>query len=252
MFSRKLTSPEAGSIRATTGATQPGGTPMRRGMLKLLLCVLTPAMLSLSMAQEQAKPSGKAIPLFNGKDFTGWKKFVDPKSKADPDKIFTVRDGIIVVDGSVNGYLITEKEYGDYVLTLEWRWGEKVHRGRNSGVFVHVSGPDQIWPKGVEAQLMADHAGDFWLVGGFKLQVDPKRQDPKIPRHYFRMKDNVEKPIGEWNRYEITCDGPKIRLVINGQLVNEGTDAEATRGKILLQSEGAEIHFRNIYLTPLK
>lgn len=199
-----------------------------------------------------AQAADKPIPLFNGKDFTGWKKFVDPKSKADPDKIFTIRDGVIVVDGSANGYLITEKEYSDYVLTLEWRWGEKVYRGRNSGVFVHVSGPDQIWPKGVEAQLMSGHAGDFWLVGGFKLKVDPKRRDPKIDRHYFRLKDDVEKPLGEWNRYEITCAGPTVRLVINGQLVNEGTDAESTKGKILLQSEGAEIHFRNIYLTPLK
>ncbi|GBD36416.1 hypothetical protein HRbin36_01540 [bacterium HR36] len=208
-------------------------------------------MIGLVYAQ-QAAPAAKAMALFNGKDFAGWKKFVDPKAKADPDKIFTIRDGIIIVDGSVNGYLITEKEYGDYVLTLEWRWGEKVYRGRNSGVFVHVSGPDQIWPKGVEAQLMAGHAGDFWLVGNFKLKVDSKRQDPKIARHYFRLKDDVEKPLGEWNRYEITCDGPTIRLVINGQLVNEGTDAEATKGKILLQSEGAEIHFRNIFLTPLK
>lgn len=204
-------------------------------------------------ASAQQAPAGKkAIPLFNGKDFTGWKKFVDPKSKADPDKVFTIQDGVIVVDGSVNGYLITEQEYGDYLLTLEWRWGEKVHRSRNSGVFVHVSGPDQIWPKGVEAQLMSGRAGDFWLVGGFKLKVDPKRRDPKIDRHYFRFKEDVEKPVGEWNRYEITCDGPTIRLVINGQLVNEGTEAEASKGKILLQSEGAEIHFRNIYLTPLK
>ena len=65
--------------------------------------------------------------------------------------------------------------------------------GRNSGVFVHVIGPDKIWPKAIEAQLMADHAGDFWLVDNFKLKVDPKRQDPKVARHYFRMKDDVEK-----------------------------------------------------------
>jgi hypothetical protein len=192
------------------------------------------------------------IKLFNGKDFTGWKKFLDPKKEADPQKIWTIKDGVILCEGSVNGYLITDKEYENYVLRLQWRWGEKVTRGRNSGVFVHVSGPDKIWPKSVEAQLMADHAGDFWLVDNFKLTVDPKRQDPKIARHYFRMKDGVEKPIGEWNQYEITCKGDTVRLVVNGQLVNEGTGAEATKGKILLQSEGAEIHFRNIELKPLK
>src|SRR5207248_11000641 len=110
---------------------------------------------------------------------------------------------------------------------------------------------DKIWPTAVAAQLMADHAGDFWLVGDFKLKVDPKRQDPKVARHYYRMKDNVEKKRGEWNQYEITCKGDTIKLVINGQLVNEGTEAEATKGNILLQSEGAEIHFKDVVLKKL-
>jgi hypothetical protein len=193
------------------------------------------------------------VKLFNGKDLTGWRIFLDPRKQADPEKIWGVKDGEIHCDGSVFGYLITEKEYGDYVLKLQWRWGKKVvGKVRNSGVFVHVIGPDQIWPKAVEAQLMANHAGDFWLVDGFKLNVDPARQDKKTPRHYYRMKDHVEKAIGEWNQYVITCKGGTVRLEINGQLVNEGNHAEATRGKILLQSEGAEIYFRDVMLKPLK
>jgi hypothetical protein len=196
--------------------------------------------------------AGPTIKLFNGTDLSGWKKFVDPKRPADPDQIWTVKDGVIICDGSVNGYLVTEKEYENYVLKVQWRWGTKVTRGRNSGVFVHVVGPDKIWPKAIEAQLMADHAGDFWLVDNFKLEVDPARRDPKVARHYLRLKDGVEKPLGEWNQYEITCKGDTVRLVINGQLVNEGTKSELTRGKILLQSEGAEIHFRNVELTPIQ
>jgi 3-keto-disaccharide hydrolase len=186
--------------------------------------------------------------LFNGKDLTGWRIFLDPRKKVDPAEIFQVKNGTIVCEGSVNGYIITEKEYSNYVLKLQWRWGKKKTSGRNSGVFVHVVGPDMIWPKGVEAQLMADHAGDFWLVGDFKLSVDPRRQDRRISRHYFRTKDNVEKAVGEWNQYEITCKGDTIKLVINGLEVNRGTNAELTKGRILLQSEGAEIHFRDIKL----
>jgi hypothetical protein len=148
--------------------------------------------------------------------------------------------------------MITEKDYENYVLKLQWKWGTKAARGRNSGVFVHVSGSDKIWPKGVEAQLMADHAGDFWLVDNFQLKVDPMRRDPRVARHFFRTKDKVEKPLGEWNQYEITCKGDMVTLVVNGENVNEGSGAEATKGKILLQSEGAEIHFRNIELQPLK
>ena len=189
--------------------------------------------------------------LFNGKDFTGWKFFLDPRGKAKPKDVWSVKDGVIVCKGKPFGYLLTEKEYGDYQLDLEWRWPETPG---NSGVFVHVSGPDKIWPKAVEAQLMAGHAGDFWLVDGFKLDVDRERRDPKVDRHYFRMKTAkpVEKPAGEWNKYTITCKGDTIRLVINGQLVNEGKNAERTKGKILLQSEGAPIEFRNIRLTHLR
>ena len=101
---------------------------------------------------------------------------------------------------------------------------------------------------------MANHAGDFWLVDGFKLTVDKSRQDPRQARHFFRLKEAgaVEKPAGEWNKYRITCKGDTIKLEINGKLVNEGSGAEATKGKIILQSEGAPIEFRNIKLTPIR
>jgi hypothetical protein len=219
----------------------------------LLVTMVAAAVTALGAALPTHAGEDGWTKLFNGKDLTGWKVFLDPKKKgADPDKIFTVKDGVIHCEGSVNGYVITDKEYENYVLKVQWRWGEKkVGKGRNSGVFVHVVGPDKIWPKAVEAQLMADHAGDFWLVDNFKLTVDPKRQDPKINRHYYRMKDGVEKSVGEWNQYEITCKGDTLKLVINGQHVNQGGDAELTKGKILLQSEGAEIHFKDVMLKQL-
>ena len=200
-----------------------------------------------------AARAAESIQLFNGKNIDGWTTFVDARAKdVGPDDIWTVEDGVIKCRGHVPGYLLSEDEFENYVLRLEWRWGDEVARGRNSGVFVHTVGENKIWPKGVEAQLASGSAGDFWLVGGAKLKVDSKRQDPNVARHYYRMKkDGVEKPLGEWNRYEITCQDGEIRLVINGQEVNVGTEGELTRGRILLQSEGAEIHFRNIEVEPL-
>jgi hypothetical protein len=214
--------------------------------------LLVPVLLAAAGLVSRAGETGW-IKLFNGVNLSGWKVFLDPKKKADPEQIFTVKDGVIHCDGSVNGYIITDKEYSNYILKVQWRWGEKqtAKYGKNSGVFVHVQGPDKIWPKAIEAQLMNQHAGDFWLVDNFKLTVDPKRQDPKVNRHYFRMKDDVEKKLGDWNQYEITCKGDTIKLVINGHHVNEGTDAELTKGRILLQSEGAEIHFKDVLLKPL-
>jgi len=208
----------------------------------------------LPPGRAEEKDEKKTIELFNGEDLKGWKVYLQ-KKKGDKGKkdqtTFTVKDKEIHCTGLPMGYIVTEKEYGDYKLELEWKWPDKAG---NSGVFVHVSGPDKIWPKGAEAQLWSGYAGDFWLVDNFKLTVDKDRQDPKTPRHYYRYKDakNVEKKVGEWNKYEITCKGETITLVINGKEVNKGTKAEATKGKILLQSEGAPIHFRNIKLTSLK
>jgi hypothetical protein len=210
------------------------------------------ASFGLLLLHAEEKPSE----LFNGKDLTGWKVFLkDGKGK--PEDCFSVKDGIIECTGQPFGYLITEKEYGNYILELEWKWGEgakKVKGVPNSGVLLHVSGPDKIWPKSAEAQLMSGNAGDFWLIDGFKLDVDKSRQDPKVARHFFKMKTDkpVEKPLGEWNSYRILCKGDTITLFVNGVKLNEGTNSELQSGKIALQSEGAPISFRNIKLSPIR
>ncbi len=231
-------------------------------MTRSVLAGITLAALTLAVpASEEG-----FVKLFNGKDLTGWKPFL--ADGADPAKTWTITDGVIRCTGKPLGYLITDKDYGDYVLRLQWRWPEKPG---NSGVFVHVTGPDQIWPKGVEAQLQHGAAGDFWLVGDYKLTIPESQRDPGTARHFLRIgefrkksqdgqgkttfqesRKSVEKPLGEWNQYEIICKGDEVRLIVNGQLVNVGTNAESKKGKILLQSEGAPIEFRNIEIKPLK
>ncbi len=214
----------------------------------LSLCLLTVTVNVVLATEEKA-----SIHLFNGKNLAGWQVYIPDKdkTKVKPEDVWSVEDGVLKCVGKPNGYVITEKEYGDYVLELEWRWTGKPG---NSGVLLHTTGPDMIWPKSAEAQLASGSAGDIWLIGGFKLDVDKSRQDPRQARHYFRLHRDkaIEKKPGEWNQYKITCKGDTIRLEINGELVNEGKGSELTRGKIALQSEGAPIEFRNIKLTPLK
>lgn len=214
-----------------------------------LVVILLGSVLFGPVSSQGADPVKSTMQLFNGDDLNGWEVFLSDRT-AKPGDTFSVKDGVIHDSGTPAGYLITKDEYENYKLTLEWRWPGK---GGNSGVFVHVVGEDMIWPKGVEAQLQSGAAGDFWLVGGAKLDIDSQRQDKGTPRHYYRMKTNkeVEKPLGEWNKYEITCKGDTIELVVNGQLVNKGTNSELTRGKILLQAEGTPIEFRNIELSKL-
>ncbi|HEV3166411.1 MAG TPA: DUF1080 domain-containing protein, partial [Isosphaeraceae bacterium] len=89
--------------------------------------------------------------------------------------------------------------------------------------------------------------GDFYMVGGTSLVVDGKVNKGRA----VKTKD-AEKPNGEWNTIEVVCDGDKITNIVNGQVVNEGTGASVSRGKILLQSEGAEVFYRKVEIRPLK
>ena len=114
-------------------------------------------------------------------------------------------------------------------------------------MLLHLSGPDTVWPKSIEAQLHSGDAGDFWVIGGtdFKEHVD------KSTRRVVKKAESSEKPIGEWNVYEITCRENTIHVVVNGVEQNAATEATVTSGKIGLQSEGTSIEFRNIYIEPI-
>jgi hypothetical protein len=192
-------------------------------------------------------------PLFNGKDLSGWTFFLQ---KAGDNKdgtmkmedVWSVQDGVIRCKGRPNGYIKTEKKFTNFVLKVQWRWPE---RPGNSGVLLRQVGDDKVWPKSIEAQLMSGNAGDFWLIDGAKLDTPPDRVDPKAARHRLKVKAN-EKPLGEWNEYEITADKDKVTLKVNGEVLNEGTGAEEVAGPVLLQSEGAPIEFRNIRIKELK
>lgn len=203
-----------------------------------------------------AVAANKPIPLFNGKDLTGWTHYLwDGQAKQQDTKtpmsaVWSVENGMLVCQGKPIGYIRTVKEYENYRLSLEWRWPAGTEGG-NNGVLVHTSTPNALgpWPKSVEVQLARNNAGDFWVIGTTIEVPDAERR--RKDRRHIKLKDGMEKPIGEWNKMEIECRGDEIKVWVNGELVNHGTQASVRRGAISLQSEGALIHFRNIYLTPL-
>jgi len=195
----------------------------------------------------------KKIVLFNGKDLTGWVRFI-PNDKRGPDrkwtvdKVWSVKDGVIHCTGKPNGYLRTCDSYANYRLHVEWRW---VDKPTNSGVLLHRAGIDRVWPKCIEAQLMHQNAGDFWLLSHSKIKVNGKQIGPKAYANAKKKHPSNEKPVGEWNTYDIVCEGTAVKLTVNGLLQNEGTEASPYSGPICLQSEGSPIEFRNVYLEPL-
>jgi len=192
----------------------------------------------------------KKITLWNGKDFSGWKLYL-PDDTVSVDDVWSVKNGVIHCAGKPNGYMRTTRKFKNYRLHLEWRWPETP---TNSGVLLHASGPDQVWPKCIECQLKSGNAGDFVLMNGAGITVDGEdKQD--IDKQFVvsaKKEKSSEKPTGEWNTYEIYCLKDTIKCYVNSVLQNEGTNATITSGWICLQSEGGPIEFRNIYIEPLK
>jgi hypothetical protein len=225
-----------------------------KGWLALLILGLTATLAGPTWADDETDRA-KAIPLFNGKDLSGWTIFIPHKDKSDPRTdpkgVFRVEDGVIHISGEEFGCLTTEKEFENYRLLVEFKWGEKKwppreKAVRDSGILLHGVGPDKVWTKSIECQIQEHDCGDFYMVDGTSIVVDGKKET-----RYKKKTKDAEKPNGEWNTIEVVCDGDKITNIVNGVVVNEGSMASVTKGKIVLQSEGAEVFYRKVELTPL-
>jgi hypothetical protein len=225
---------------------------MKRYAIVVLVFLVAMAILVVAAErrQKQKEPivPRQKIVLWNGRDFSGWKLFVED-AEHDVIKTWSVRGGVIWCEGQPAGYMRTEGDYANYSLHVEWRWPEG---GGNSGVLFHMSIPDKIWPKSVECQLMSGNAGDFWLIGGVETKEHAEKVKRVGGRRVRKLKESSEKPLGEWNVYEIISKDDWIVVFVNGVLQNVATKASVTSGKICLQSEGRAIEFRNIYIEPVE
>jgi hypothetical protein len=197
------------------------------------------------------RPDG-AIALFNGKNLDGWTFVLDDK-KAKMEDVWAVREGgLLYCKGRPRGYLRTKRDdFANYELTLEWRWPPGT-KGGNNGVLVHTTDPGVlgIWPRSHEIQLNNGHAGDIWVIGTMIEIPNPEGRIKE--RRHLNLTDGSEKPLGEWNKLRIVCEGDELTIYVNGDKVNYASKLSQTKGAICLQSEGAEIEYREILLRPLK
>ena len=202
---------------------------------------ITPEELNACDAYTVTEP----VDLFNGKNFNGWKLFI-PNESVDTSTVWSVEDGLIKCTGNPAGYMRTTAKYSNYVLTVEWRFPDGPG---NNGVLLHVQDKDEVWPKSIEAQLHSGDAGDFWVIGGTTFKEHTTGPEA---RRVIKMHDSSEKPLGEWNKYRIECNGNHIKVFVNGLLQNVATDATVCAGYIALQSEGTSVEFRTVKVEPLK
>lgn len=204
----------------------------------------------------------KTRSLFTGTDLVGWHADV-PAADDDADiaPSFVARDSMLVSMGNPPGHLITDEAYQDYRLEVEYRFAAEPG---NCGVLVHASEPRALYamfPKSIEVQMHHQNAGDFWCIGeniavndmASRRSGEPENWGggPENSRRILNMTDGSEHAPGEWNRMVIECLGSKVRVWVNGDLVNDGFDCTAESGSIAIQAEGVEVEFRRIDLTPI-
>ncbi len=234
---------------------------MRRVMFPLLITILTVCLScsgeveTISAPAEPPPAAPQEVNLFNGQTLDGWAAFLVEPDVAMED-VWSVKDGILICKGEPMGYLHTTTDYTSFKLVVEWRWAPGTEPG-NSGVLLRVNGEPKALPRSIEAQLKSGDAGNLYGFHGMKLDGDPDRTT-KEPNHerlggfvaVNKIEGNENEP-GQWNTYDITLDGPIMTVLVNGKVVNNAWDCETTKGQIGLQSEGGEIHFRKVMLTPL-
>ena len=249
--------------------------------------------------QAQQNRTEKWKPLFNSKDLNGWIVFIGYRAEnkilhlnKNSQKVFTVENGEIhfyknYSEDSVvpEGFLATEKEYGDFHLKLEFKWGSKkfaqrINNKRNSGIMFLARDTAGFWPTSVECQVMEGDVGDIytqnnaWItttVGSFILDPATRNKIPvyspdgKIYNHggsgsrclaHDARYDKSER----WNTVEIVVKENKARYFVNGKENNrlwnirylnphDSLDIKPLlKGRILLQAEATEIYYRNIMI----
>lgn len=200
-----------------------------------------------------AGDAAKKFALFNGKNLDGWTHVL-----ADPavsrEAVWSVSDGVLVCAGTPLGVLYTEKDYTNFRLSVEYRWAPGTKPG-NSGIMSRMIPGTGALPRTVEVQLAHGNAGDIMGLHGFPIAGGQPRwseRDSKVAGRVNGVKKimDAEKPPGEWNHVELEVRDGQYTVRMNGQLVNEAGGVEVRAGPIGLQSEGGEIHFRNVMLTP--
>ena len=199
------------------------------------LAMLLPWMLAL------IPPPGEPVALLKGTD------------PAQFELVGIAADSVAIVDGEVRltgkplGYFATRQEYKDFVLTFEFKYdrpeglkSDADFRG-NSGVLLHITKPAKVWPGCVQIQLAQADPGSIFAMNESKCEAgsDPIAQKAAI------------KPVGEWNKVQITSQGGTITSLINGVEVSKGEKAEPDHGAIGWQSEGKPIRFRDLRIKPL-
>ena len=205
--------------------------------------------LCLAVSAPAEEESAGFVPLFNGKDLSGWVNVA-----CAPDT-WSVVDGMIHCTGKPTGTMITERQYENFILELEWR---HLVPGGNAGVFAwaeSLSAPGTPFLRAIEVQVLDEAYGksDWFTTHGDVFPIHGSTMEPFPPSRGQRSFPTEErsKASPEWNHYRITCNNGELRLAVNGKEVSGGKNCRYRKGYIALESEGGVVDYRNIRIKEL-
>lgn len=248
---------------------------------------------SISEVQKKRDSNKTEVQLFNGENLDGWYTFIKGKGRDnDPNKVFTVKNGLLTISGEEYGCITTNNEYENYKLVVDFKWGDatfapRIERAKDSGILLHSQGEDGgysgTWMHSIECQIIEGGTGDVIVVGNGTPEfsatspVAPEKQNESYIYNPdgelvtinggrinwydrdpdwkdvkgFRGVNDIEKPVGEWNKIECIAKGGDILIYLNDILVSHIVETQPQKGRIQIQSEGAEILFRKVELASL-
>ncbi len=263
---------------------------LSKSVLLLFLC---------SSCMHQAKEKGSWQPIFNGQNLIGWNTYLGPKYDTtrnrwdtipigfniDPAKVFNVvemgGEKVIRISGEHFGGISTTREFENYHLQLQFKWGQTKWPPRktgkkDSGLMYHAVGPQGadggFWMRSQELQIEEGDCGDYWACAGAIFDVKARMKPDSsyvyskkgelltfsntstFGRHCVKNTE-AENPSGEWNTIDLYCVGNTSVHVVNGVVtmilhnsrqLDEGKETPLTKGKIQIESEGAEVFYRNL------
>jgi hypothetical protein len=288
---------------------------MKRLTVKSLIALFVCTTITLSCTNTSSKVNNTSGPaeesgwteLFNGENLDGWYTYQmrpEPTSEVaglardeqgnylepiglnkDPLNVFSTvtedKDPAIRMSGEVFAILVTEKEFENYHLKLQFKWGTEKYpprktEKRDSGILYHSIGEEGawggVWMRSLECQVQEGDCGDYISVDTVSVDIQAIRDEENnlhlhapgsetltfsVERSYCHKSTDYENPTGEWNTMEIYTVGGKSVHVVNGQVNNrvsnsrhlvDGKELPLTKGKIQLQSEGAEVFYRSIQI----
>ncbi|MBC7627517.1 MAG: DUF1080 domain-containing protein [Ferruginibacter sp.] len=261
--------------------------------MALIIPMCNLAQASKKVIKETQVSSQNVHHLFNGKNLNGWYTFLQKSGRNnDPKKVFSVIKGMIHIGGEEWGCITTNREYNNYRLVAEFKWGGKtyaprINNARDCGILLHSKGADGgsqgIWMRSIECQIIEGGTGDFIVVGdssdAFQLTTTIAKEKTDDSYVYqaggdtmkltsdrinwyardagwkdikgFRGANDIEKPMGEWNRMECIANNGELTVILNGKVVNHAFNVIPNHGHIQIQAEGAEILFRLVDILPV-